>query len=167
MKIMKILGIIAILVVAVLVGSKSEENDDLTSAKQKLKSAFQDQASKKKENWQNVSISGNNLPPNPDGTIYAYDKNSITPTRDARGEITGAELMAVVIGGDESIMRKHVLFSFFCGGSGMIGMVRINHSYPLRIHPSQPQEEQLANIACAAANCETMRRQNGGASLCN
>jgi hypothetical protein len=123
-------------------------------------SGNQEQPSGKKENWQSI-----NLPPNLDGTMYAYDKNSIALTRDVRGAISGAEMTVRVIRGDESILGKQVLFSFLCDGSRLF---RINYSNPISFESRLPtQEGQLANLACAAAQCEISRRQNNGASLCS
>jgi hypothetical protein len=120
----------------------------------------QEQLPKKRENWQSI-----NLPPNLDGTMYAYDKNSIALTRDVRGGISGAEMTVRVIRGDESILGKQVLFSFLCDGSGLF---RINHSNPISFESRLPtQEGQLANLACAAARCEISGQQNNGASLCS
>jgi hypothetical protein len=120
----------------------------------------QEQLPKKRENWQSI-----NLPPNLEGTMYAYDKNSIALTRDVRGAISGAEMTVRVIGGDESILGKQVLFSFLCDGSRLF---RINHSNPISFESRLPtQEGQLANLACAAARCEISRQQNNGASLCS
>jgi hypothetical protein len=120
----------------------------------------QEQPPKKRENWRSI-----NLPPNLDGTMYAYDKNSIALTRDVRGVVSGAEMTVRVIRGDESILGKQVLFSFLCDGSGLF---RINHSNPVSFETRLPtQEGQLANLACAAARCEIDRQQNNGASLCS
>ncbi|WP_213736238.1 hypothetical protein [Bradyrhizobium sp. dw_411] len=119
-----------------------------------------EQPPKKRENWQSI-----NLPPNLDGKMYAYDKNSIALTRDARGAISGAEMLVRVIRGDESILGKQVLFSFLCDGSRLF---RINHSSPISFQSRLPtQEGQLANLACAAARCEISRQQNNGSSLCS
>jgi hypothetical protein len=116
--------------------------------------------SEKRENWQSI-----NLPPNLDGTMYAYDKNSIALTRDPRGAISGAEMLVRVIRGDESILGKQVLFSFLCDGSRLF---RINHSSPISFESRLPtQEGQLANLACAVARCEISRQQNNGTSLCS
>jgi hypothetical protein len=77
----------------------------------------------------------------------------------------GAEMMVQVIRGDASILGKHALFSFLCDGSGRF---RINHSYPISQASALPtQEEQLENIACAAARCEASRRRHDGAPLCS
>jgi hypothetical protein len=114
----------------------------------------------KRENWQSVR-----LPPNLNGTMYAYDKNSISFTRNARGEIAGAEMAVRVIRGDESLLGKQALFSFFCDGSGLF---RINHSYPISVESQLPtQEGQLANIACGAAQCEIFRQRSNGQSVCS
>jgi hypothetical protein len=139
---LRVLTITAIL--AVTCGPlQSEENSEFSAAKQKLKDAFQDRAAKKKEDWQTVKI-----PPNLDGTVYAYDKNSITPIKRGPGEFNAVELAVVVIRGDESILGKHALFTFFCDGTGRY---RINHSYPLSTRSQLPtQEDQLENIACVA-----------------
>jgi hypothetical protein len=119
-------------------------------------SSFRD----KRQNWQSVS-----LPPNLNGTMYAYDKNSISFTKDSRGELTGAEMTVRVIRGDESLLDKQALFSFLCDGSGLF---RINHSYPMPFQSELPtQEGQLANIACGAARCEMFRQQNNGQSVCS
>lgn len=120
----------------------------------------QEQVSGRRENWQSI-----NIPPNLNGTMYAYDKNSITFTRDVRGAVSGAEMAVRVIRGDESILGKQALFSFLCDGSGLF---RINHSNLMSLQSGLPtQEGQLANIACGAARCEISRQQNNGASLCS
>jgi Sel1 repeat len=100
-------------------------------------------AGEKRTNWQSVPV-----PPNLDGTSYAYDKNSITDS----GE-WGAEVMVRVIGGDITIRGKSLLLGFDCGGSGRY---RINHSFPLP-PPPLSQESYLANITCAAVQCERQR----------
>jgi hypothetical protein len=102
-----------------------------------------DQPSPKKENWQSI-----NVPPGMDGTMYAYDKNSIEIVPGPHGEDTSeVELAVVVTRGDRSILGRHTRFSFFCDGSFRF---RINGSFPMHI-PDVSQEYQLANIACAAA----------------
>jgi tetratricopeptide (TPR) repeat protein len=92
--------------------------------------------------WQSVPI-----PPNLDGTSYAYDKSSI-----ADGGEWGAEVMVKVIGGDIAIRGRSLLLGFDCGNGGY----RINHSLLLPIG-SMMQEGYLANIACAAVRCERVR----------
>jgi hypothetical protein len=96
----------------------------------------QEQLSGKKQNWQSV-----NLPPNLNGTMYAYDKNSIVVTRDAHGSISGAEMAVRVTRGNESIRGKQALFSFLCDGSGMF---RINHSQPISFESELPTPIMLA-----------------------
>jgi hypothetical protein len=149
------LAIIAVLIFAVMTApapQTSQESPNLSSAKQKLQSGLQDQAVKKKENWQTV-----NVPPNLDGTIYAYDKNSIAAVKSSMvGGRAGAELNAKVIRGDESILGKFVVLTFLCDGSGRF---RINHSYPLPV-PSLSQEQQMENIGCGVAQCMMMKKEN-------
>jgi hypothetical protein len=112
------------------------------------------------ESWQSVQ-----LPPNLDGTMYAYDKNSISFTRTALGDISGADMIVRVVRGDESIVGKQAVFTFLCDGTGRF---RVNHSYPMSLPSGFPtQEEQLANIACGVVHCELSKQQNGGASVCS
>jgi hypothetical protein len=95
-----------------------------------------------------------------DSTRMAYDANSIAVTNDDKGNVNGADVVARVIAGDVSIVGKQVVLSFDCASH-----YRINHSYPLALD-SPTQESFIGNIACGAARCEIMRRQEGK-PVCN
>ncbi|MBI5319802.1 hypothetical protein [Bradyrhizobium sp.] len=149
--ILKLLGILALLVALAIVAPQHQSNSEPSNESKK------DLPQKQRENWNSV-----NVPPNLDGTIYAYDKNSITIMRGERGQIVGAELMVVIIRGDEAIRGKRARFSFLCDGSGRY---RINGSPPLPTQGTLPtQEGYLANVACGAARCEQWRQ--GGSAVC-
>ena len=105
---------------------------------------------KKPTKWQSVPY-----PNMYDSTRMAYDANSITVTNDDKGKVNGADVVARVIAGDVSIVGKQVVLSFDCASH-----YRINHSYPLALD-SPTQESFIGNIACGAARCEIMRRQEG------
>jgi hypothetical protein len=133
--IFKLLAIVALLAAGIAIGAPGGQvKSDLPGAPQVH--------SPKTDDWQSV-----NVPPNMDGTMYAYDRNSIEVIRGSPGEMPEVELAVVVTRGDKSILGKHARFSFFCDGSLRF---RVNGSYPVRV-PDLSQEYQLANIACAAA----------------
>jgi hypothetical protein len=95
-----------------------------------------------------------------DATRLAFDANSITVTNDENGNVNGADITARVIAGDVSINGKYMVLSFDCASH-----YRINHSYPLTLD-SPTQESFIGNIACGAARCENLRRQEGR-PVCN
>jgi hypothetical protein len=90
-------------------------NPDIARGKEKLSNALNDEAAKKRSNWESIPV-----PPSLDGTSYAFDKSTIAD----RGG-WGAEVVVKVIGGDISIRGKSLLFGFDCDGTGRY---RINHS---------------------------------------
>jgi uncharacterized OB-fold protein len=100
--------------------------------------------------WQNVPY-----PNMYDSTRLAFDANSITVTNDDKGNVNGADVTARVVAGDVSIVGKYMVLSFDCASH-----YRINHSYPL-VLSSPTQESFIGNIACGAARCEILRRQEG------
>jgi RNA polymerase subunit RPABC4/transcription elongation factor Spt4 len=105
--------------------------------------------------WQNVPY-----PNMYDSTRLAFDANSITVTEDEKGNVNGADVTARVVAGDVSIVGKYMVLSFDCASH-----YRINHSYPLALS-SPTQESFIGNIACGAARCEILRRQEGK-PVCN
>jgi hypothetical protein len=105
--------------------------------------------------WQNVPY-----PNMYDSTRLAFDANSITVTNDEKGNVNGVDVTARVIAGDVSINGKYMVLSFDCASH-----YRINHSYPLALD-SPTQESFIGNIACGAAKCEILRRQEGR-PVCN
>jgi hypothetical protein len=105
--------------------------------------------------WQNVPY-----PNMYDSTRLAFDVNSITVTNDDKGNVNGADVTARVVAGDVSIVGKYMVLSFDCASH-----YRINHSYPLALS-SPTQESFIGNVACGAARCEILRRQEGK-SVCN
>jgi hypothetical protein len=137
--ILKILAIIAILIFAFRMSPpKIQESPDLSAAKQKLQIFVEE---KPKENWQSIRVPVSNE----DGTIYVYDKNSVSIVK--YGQNSEVELTAKIIRGDRTVVGKIIRLSFLCDGRA-----RINNSYPVAV-PDLSQEEYMQNISCGVKAC--------------